>query len=63
MTRHSSSNADRQQAHAPDQVYATEPRALGVGKALRCAYAQASRFSDMRMFEPLISALDKKEPA
>ncbi len=60
MTR-PNTNADRCPALPPDeQVRTLDPLMLGVGKALRCAYARSGRASDIGMFEPLIAALRKK---
>lgn len=54
-------NADRRPPYPADErVRATNPLTLGVGKALRCAYAQSDKVPDIGTFEPLIAALRKK---
>ena len=61
MMMPASTNADRHSLPPPDEpVRVTNPLTLGVGRALRCAYARSCKASDIGMFEPLIAALRTK---
>lgn len=61
MMTYSNPNADGHLALPSDgQVRVAEPSMLGVGRALRCAYAQPGKLSDLRLFESLIAGLKGK---